>query len=158
VSTSTNVVLNFDEPIARGSGNVIIHKSDGTLTTIAITDATQVSVAGNTVTIDPVGNLAAGSDYYVTVDSGAIRDPAGNSYAGISSSTALNFTTLSAPNTSSTFLQVLDNSVLEGQSGTKTLSFGVVLSGPGAGSQAVSVHYETQDIVGATHPATAGQD
>ena len=41
-------------------------------------------------------DLAAGTHYYVTVDANAIQDLAGNAYAGISSSTAFDFTTAAA--------------------------------------------------------------
>src|SRR5262249_12552282 len=52
--------------------------------------------SGSAVTVNPANDLLAGTQYYVTVDSGAIQDIAGNAYAGISSATAFNFTTAAA--------------------------------------------------------------
>ena len=52
-----------------------------------------VTLVGSTVTIDPSVTLADGTSYYVLVDSGAIRDLAGNAFAGFSTPTAWNFTT-----------------------------------------------------------------
>jgi hypothetical protein len=84
-----NLVLSFNETVKAGSGNVVIHRaSDGNAAaTMAIGDASQVSISGAAVTINPTSDLAAGTHYYVTVDSNAIQDLAGNAYAGISSST-----------------------------------------------------------------------
>jgi Ca2+-binding RTX toxin-like protein/methionine-rich copper-binding protein CopC len=164
VAAAANIGLTFNEIVVPGAGNIDIHNSNGTIfKSIAITDAGQVAFSSNTVTVNPNIDLAAGSDYYVTVASGAIRDLAGNSFAGISSNTALNFTTASSPvlppaHDNSIFLSIVDNSITEGNSGTKTLSFGVNLTGAGAGTQTVSVQYTTQDIAGAGSPATAGQD
>ncbi len=57
---------------------------------IAITDASKVTFSGNQVTINP-SDLSAGVNYYVTLGSGVIRDLANNAFAGISSSTGLDF-------------------------------------------------------------------
>jgi hypothetical protein len=48
------------------------------------------------VTVNPTTDLAAGANYHVQIDSTALHDAAGNNYAGISTSTGLNFTTASA--------------------------------------------------------------
>ena len=93
VARDSNLVLTFSEPVVRGSRNIVIHNSsDGTTTNIPVTDS-QVTFSGNKVTIDPSNDLAAESNYYVTVEPGAIRDVAGNDYAGISNRWSFNFTT-----------------------------------------------------------------
>jgi methionine-rich copper-binding protein CopC len=165
VAAGANIGLTFNEIVIPGSsGTIDIHNSNGSIfKSISVLDSSQVTFSSNVVTINPNVDLVAGSDYYVTIGSDAIRDVAGNSFAGISSSTAFNFTTASAPSLppphdNSIFLSITDNSVLEGNSGTKTLSFGVNLTGAGAGTQTVSVQYATQDIAGAASPASAGQD
>jgi hypothetical protein len=48
---------------------------------------------GTTLTINPTGNLAYSSSYYIKIASTAIKDTAGNLYSGISDATTLNFTT-----------------------------------------------------------------
>ena len=131
---------------------------------ISVLDANQVTFFHNTIIVNPSVDFATSSNYYITVSSGAIRDVSGNAFGGISAPTILNFTTASAltppppPHDTSIYLSVLDNSIREGSSGTSTLSFGVNLTGAGAGTQTVLVQYATQDISGASAPATAGQD
>jgi serralysin len=95
VATSTSLLLTFSEPVQAGSGSItIVQTATGTpAMTIAVTDTTQVAFNGSAVTVDPAGTLAAGTAYHVTIASGAIRDAAGNAYAGISNDTAFNFTT-----------------------------------------------------------------
>jgi serralysin len=91
VSGSANLVLRFNEPVQAGSGNIVIRAGAQVLRSIAIGDASQVSVAGSTVTIDPAADLPAGAAISVTVDAGALRDAAGNAHAGISSTSGWNF-------------------------------------------------------------------
>ncbi|AMO25299.1 hypothetical protein UC35_06740 [Ramlibacter tataouinensis] len=94
--TSSRILLNFNERVVAGSGNIII--SNGTDTrTIAVGDATQVSFSGNTANINPGADLLKGTTYSVTLASGVIRDAAGNPFAGITSTTTLNFATAAAP-------------------------------------------------------------
>ncbi len=94
-AVSANIVLNFSESVLRGTGNIVVHAADGTpVFTIAVTDTAQVTISGKKVTINPSSDLDAGTDYYVTVDTGAFTDAAGNDFAGISSADTLNFTTV----------------------------------------------------------------
>jgi hypothetical protein len=86
--------MTFNEAVRAGSGNIQIFNSNGTIArTIAVTDTSQVTFSGNTVTINPIADLAGGAGYYVNMASGVIRDTAGNNFAGISNTTAWNFTT-----------------------------------------------------------------
>lgn len=97
VALASNLVLSFSEPVQAGGGNIQILNANGSVArSIAVTDAAQVAISGNVVTIDPSTDLAAGAAYYVNIAAGVIKDLAGNAYAGISSSTALNFSTVSA--------------------------------------------------------------
>uniref|UniRef100_UPI0039BD16FD Ig-like domain-containing protein n=1 Tax=Limnohabitans sp. TaxID=1907725 RepID=UPI0039BD16FD len=91
VAVGSNIVLTFSEAVQKGTGSIVI--SNGTDTrTIAVSDA-QITVSGSTVTINPTADLQANSTYWVQLASGAIKDLAGNAYAGISNTTTLNFTT-----------------------------------------------------------------
>jgi methionine-rich copper-binding protein CopC len=97
VLPGANLVLTFSEAVTAGLGDFIIYNSSGTVAkSIAVTDTSQVAFSGNTVTINPTSDLAAGSTYYVNIASGALKDLAGNSYAGITGSTAYNFATAAA--------------------------------------------------------------
>ncbi|MBI3675180.1 MAG: Ig-like domain-containing protein [Proteobacteria bacterium] len=101
VAVGTNIVLTFSEAVKAGSGAIEIHRSsDGSLvTSISVTDTSQVTISGSTVTINPTSDLAANTGYYIVLASGVILDSAGNAYAGISSNSAFNFTTAAAADT-----------------------------------------------------------
>ncbi len=94
VAANSNLVLNFSENVFAGAGTIVIRTAAGAaVATINAADSAQVSIAGGTVTINPVSDLAQGQSYYVTIGADAFRDAASNYYAGIASSTAFNFTT-----------------------------------------------------------------
>jgi uncharacterized protein with beta-barrel porin domain len=89
-------VLNFSEAVDRESGNITIKKTsdNSTVETIAVTSS-QVTGTGTTqITINPTSVLTGLTGYYVNIASTAFDDAVGNSYAGISDSTTLNFATL----------------------------------------------------------------
>ncbi len=96
VAAGANLVLRFDEAVVAGSGNITIRSGAQVLRSIAVGDTSQVQIAGGIVTVDPAVDLPAGSAISVTVDAGALRDGAGNAYAGWSSTTAWNFGTAAA--------------------------------------------------------------
>uniref|UniRef100_Q3ARU1 SbsA Ig-like domain-containing protein n=1 Tax=Chlorobium chlorochromatii (strain CaD3) TaxID=340177 RepID=Q3ARU1_CHLCH len=90
IAVGSNIVLTFSETVQAGTGNIVI--TDGTdVRTIAMTDSSQVSIAGNTLTINPTADLAKGMHYFVMLDAGSIEDLAGNDYAG---TTSYDFTTI----------------------------------------------------------------
>ncbi|MEI6426801.1 MAG: Ig-like domain-containing protein [Pseudanabaena sp. ELA607] len=100
VVVGNNLQVTFNENIQKGTGNIVIKQSsdNAVVETIAVTSA-QVTVSGSTVTINPTNDLIAGTGYYVEISAGAIKDTAGNNFAGITGSTAWNFTTASAGGT-----------------------------------------------------------
>nr|CAD5974282.1 Mannuronan C5-epimerase AlgE3 [Planktothrix pseudagardhii] len=98
VAVDANLVVNFSEAIKKGTGNIVIKKlSDNSVVeTIAVT-ATNVILNGNQLTINPTANLAQGTDYYVEIANGAIKDLAGNNYGGITGNSTWNFKTEGFP-------------------------------------------------------------
>ncbi len=94
VAAGSNIVLTFGENVSAGIGNITISNGIDTRT-ISITDATQVTISGTQITINPTADLQSGSTYYVQVANTALRDAAGNLYAGILNTTTLDFTTAS---------------------------------------------------------------
>ena len=95
VSESANIVLNFSESVDAESGNITIKKTsdDSTVETISVTGGL-VSGSGSTqITVNPSVTLDSSTEYYVLIDATAFDDSSSNSYAGISSTTALSFTT-----------------------------------------------------------------
>ena len=93
VPADGNIVLRFTETIVAGSGSFTL--SNGTdVRTIAITDP-QVTISGNTLTINPTTDLAGGTTYVLTAGAGIVEDAAGNDFAGIGAG-VLDFT-IAAP-------------------------------------------------------------
>nr|MDJ0713195.1 Ig-like domain-containing protein [Prochloraceae cyanobacterium] len=101
VAINSNIVLTFDEPVVAGTGNItIFNQATGALVaTIPIDDPNQVNLSGDTITLDPINNLAPGTSYYVNIAPGAVTDLANNPYAGINNPTTFNFSTIAAPDT-----------------------------------------------------------
>ena len=96
VALDANIVLNFSESVDAESGNITIKKtSDNSIVeTIDVTSG-QVSGSGTAqITINPSAKLDGSTEYYILIDATAFDDVSGNSYAGISSTTALSFTTV----------------------------------------------------------------
>jgi methionine-rich copper-binding protein CopC len=92
-----NIVLTFSQAVLAGTGNVVISDGAGDVRSIAVTDTSQVTVSGSTVSINPTADLNANSNYSVQMASGVLRDAAGNPYAGIANATTLNFSTPPPP-------------------------------------------------------------
>ncbi|MBU1151777.1 Ig-like domain-containing protein, partial [Patescibacteria group bacterium] len=141
VSVSGNLVITFNENMAKGTGNILIKSGESTVETIDVT-SDQVTVSGATVTINPSSNLSYETSYYVQVASTALDDTSGNSYAGISDSTTWNFTTeaqdpwLSSGGTNRKAI------TLTGQSGAGT-DFQIKLAvGESSGSGGADFHLE----------------
>jgi predicted extracellular nuclease/2',3'-cyclic-nucleotide 2'-phosphodiesterase (5'-nucleotidase family) len=95
VAPGANVTLRFSEAVKAGTGSITISDGAGDTRTIAVTDAAQVAVSGDTVTINPSADLKPGTAYDVVVPRGAITDTAGNAFAGLAQD-QLDFTTQQA--------------------------------------------------------------
>ncbi len=93
VAVGSNITMTFNENIIAGSGNLMISNGAGDTRTIDINDGTQISISGNTLTIDPENLLLKNMGYYIQLAAGVIKDTSGNNYAGISDTTTFNFTT-----------------------------------------------------------------
>jgi Ca2+-binding RTX toxin-like protein len=85
VPVNSNIVLTFNEAIQAGTGLIEIHRDsfDGTLVESYNTaTSANLTMSDTTLTINPTSNLANGTHYFITLDAGAVKDIAGNSYAG----------------------------------------------------------------------------
>lgn len=98
VAVDGDIVLQFSEAVQAGSGAITISNGSDTRV-IDATDASQVSINGNQVTIDPSLDLNPLSNYSVRIENTAFTDAGGNAYAGIGNTTALNFETESVVDT-----------------------------------------------------------
>jgi peptidoglycan hydrolase-like protein with peptidoglycan-binding domain len=111
VSVDANLVITFDESVDVETGNITIKKTSDD-TTVETIDVTSVQVTGTgttTITVNPSVTLGSETEYYVLIDATAFDDAAGNSYAGISSTTAWSFTTADVVNPTTSTLSPVDN-------------------------------------------------
>ncbi len=101
VAVGSNLTLNFSETVHAGTGSIHLVNDDNSSDslTIAVGDTSQVTFSGTTMTLNPTADLDASSHYHIEVDSTAVQDVAGNSFAGISDSTSHNFVTALPPAT-----------------------------------------------------------
>ena len=102
VSNTANIFLTFDENVNAGDGDIIIKKTsdNNVFETIAANSNLVTGTGTDVIEINPSNTFASGTEYYVVIDSDAFKDLTGNYYAGISSTTALSFTTLDSTNPS----------------------------------------------------------
>jgi Ca2+-binding RTX toxin-like protein len=119
IAVGANLVVNFSEAIKKGTGNIVIKKvSDNSVVeTIAVT-AANVTLSGSKLTINPTANLATGTDYYIGIANGAIKDTAGNNYAGITGNSIWNFKTQGTPVINGT----ANNDILTGTANPETIN------------------------------------
>ncbi|RFC44438.1 MAG: Endonuclease I [Verrucomicrobia bacterium] len=97
VPVTTTPTVTFNEAMQKGTGNIVIQRSaDNSIAETIAVSSSQVTINGGAVTIAPSANLANSTGYYIEIPAGALKDLAGNNYAGVSGATAWNFTT-SAP-------------------------------------------------------------
>ncbi|WP_161596633.1 Ig-like domain-containing protein [Chitinophaga vietnamensis] len=89
VSPVTPISITFSENIQAGAGNIVLH-SNGTTQSFAVNSAS-VQLINNILTLRTV--LKPHRDYYITADSGVVKDLSGNDFAGISDSTQWHFAT-----------------------------------------------------------------
>ena len=91
VTAGSNLTVTFTENVSAGGGAVKIYDSTDTLfESITVTTG---MISAKTVTINPTSDLAAGTAYYVQIDSDAVKDSVDNYFEGISDKTSWSFTT-----------------------------------------------------------------
>ncbi len=93
IGVATPITLDFSETVRAGTGFIVL-ESAGDTRNIDITDTTQLAFSGSTITITPATPLQNGTAYDVKIAAGVITDTSFNAFAGISSATELNFTTV----------------------------------------------------------------
>lgn len=92
VPVADNIVLTFSEEIKPSTGSIVIHSDSANGTVVESYNAatsTNLSISGNTLTINPTSNLGGSTHYYVTLDSGSVNDLSNNHFSG----STIDFTT-----------------------------------------------------------------
>ncbi len=93
VVKSANIVLNFNEAIKAGIGNIVLSGGNNDVRVIDIKDSTQVTISGKTITINPTADLKSNNFYSVHLNAGVVKDLSNNNFAGINDDTTFNFRT-----------------------------------------------------------------
>ena len=124
VAIDANLILAFSEAITRGTGNLVLKNSSGTIIeSFNIATSSRVTISESTLTVNPTSDLAYSTGYLLEISSGAIKDVSGNSYEDTAS---YNFTTTWKIPT----VSIEDALAVEGDSGARDLVFEVSLSNP----------------------------
>lgn len=91
VAVGANIVLTFSEAIMPGTGFVTLLNAAGQVVeSYMIGSSSNLTIGGNTLTVNPTADLAAGAGYTLSISSGAVKDLAGNALAAPAS---VSFTT-----------------------------------------------------------------
>ncbi|MCX7086782.1 MAG: Ig-like domain-containing protein [Methylococcales bacterium] len=134
VEVNSAISLTFNEYVNLSTGHFIISNGQGDTRIIAGNDNSQVRMdthsLGNgkgtytdytTVIINPKEDLLAGSQYFVQMEAGAVKDFDGTPVVSVMDTTALNFTTVDKDTTAPIYLssdnalQVIVNSFIAGK-------------------------------------------
>jgi len=124
VTTTANLVINFNEAVSAQTGNIIIYKSsdDSIFETISVTSS-QVTGTGTTqIIINPSSDFVYATSYYIFIDATAFDDINGNSYAGILNSSTWNFTIMN------------DDSVSLSPDSSTPAAIAIIFSAPAVGN------------------------
>jgi hypothetical protein len=99
VSTTTDLVIRFNQTVTKGEGDIILNKADGTIVQTVDVISGNVALSTTTLTNDTatiaINDLTASTSYYVTVSAGAFSGDGGD-FAGITDATTWNFSTAQA--------------------------------------------------------------
>ena len=115
IAVNSTIVLNFSSNVDAESGNITIKKTsdNSTVETIDVTSSQVTGSGTSQITITPTSNFDSLIEYYVLIDATAFDDSSSNSYAGISSTTDLSFTTVNAVPTLSSSVPADDATGIE---------------------------------------------
>lgn len=95
IPVSSDVTLIFSELIQKGSGFVSIKNTvNDLIESFNIANSANITISGKTLIINPTNDLLSNTQYFVTIDSGAVEDLVGNSNAQIGT---YSFTTATTP-------------------------------------------------------------
>jgi methionine-rich copper-binding protein CopC len=91
---NADLSLTFSETVSRGTGLISIYQEDGALIeSFDAATSAALTYSGSQLRINPTASLENYRKYYVQISSTAVRDSIGNSFGGLQSTSALNFST-----------------------------------------------------------------
>lgn len=96
IGSTSNLLLKFSSAVVGAQGGQIVitdlSQPATPWATISVTDTTQVSINGDTVTINPFLDLVKGKQYRATITSGAFKSTTGAAFDGLSVNADWTFT------------------------------------------------------------------
>ncbi|WP_334187490.1 Ig-like domain-containing protein, partial [Noviherbaspirillum sp.] len=117
VNVSTNIVVTFSEEMQLGTGSILLKNGFGQIVEIFNASVnSRLTITGKTLSIDPSFDLVPNSRFTLELGPGAVRDLAGNSYAGVGT---YSFTTQEA---SKLIPGSMNDEMLTGGTGDDTIS------------------------------------
>ena len=125
VATDSNIDITFNEAIAKGTGSIVITDSSGVVETYDVATSANISIAANTLTINPTADLELSTNYSISIAAASIVDSAGNSYSGADS---YSFTTSDTRITNGTagddtLVATAADEIVNGGSGTDSFQY-----------------------------------
>ncbi|NOQ76773.1 MAG: hypothetical protein GQ475_03065 [Methylococcaceae bacterium] len=126
VPISADIIIEFNEEIIRGTGNIIItDASGGVVENYSVSDSPNLSISGSSLTINPTADFALNTRYTIELSNGSIKDAAGNSYTGINTysftTTATNI--ISGSEGNDIIHGSIGNDTIDGSAGIDTINF-----------------------------------
>ncbi len=82
VSLNAALVFNFSETIQFGTASISLQTATGQVLETYAAGSSGLSISGSSLTIKPAANLALDTSYQIVFAANALRDSAGNPYAG----------------------------------------------------------------------------
>jgi VCBS repeat-containing protein len=79
VAVGSNLLVTFNGPVQRGTGAITLKSADGKV--VETFTASNATVSGSTLTLNPTADLSIFTKYVVELGAGAIKDAAGNGNA-----------------------------------------------------------------------------
>lgn len=123
VAITTPLSITFNEAVQAGTGEIQLYDGSGTLVeAYDVQTSPLISFLAGVVTINPT-DLVMNTDYYVNIQSGAVKDMSNNNYAGFTNNTTWNFNTNDLVAPLAVSLSPADDAVNVPVAGTFSITF-----------------------------------
>jgi len=98
VSMGVHLVATFSEPVVAGTGFITLRRSadQSMVESFDVESSTRLSFSGVELAVDPTDDLEPETQYFIQIDTTAVRDVSGAGFAGIDDSMTWTFSTAAA--------------------------------------------------------------
>lgn len=80
---NSNIVINFNENIQRGSGDIVLKKLDGSIIENYTLSSPNITISGSALIINPTYDLNYNTSYKLDLAFGSVKDLTGNDFQGV---------------------------------------------------------------------------